>query len=165
MVFLELTAFHYNNSSDALVTITQKLYIMTRVQIHPSAIADLDDIDTRDEDSAALIIALLQEFQDTPGLSTRLTEAGYRDLDDPAFEIKNFAAFKRQGQTVYILKIWDMDGSLVPYRVIYFLHPQHDVAHVVAVIHRQVDYERDQQLMERLRADYEKLAIPTFRAR
>lgn len=133
--------------------------------MHNHAESDLEAIWDHDQDSATLIVVILEELEVGGSMAQDLVRNKFRNYAvDPSYEIKRFAAFWRDSQTVYILKFWDYDGGLVPYRIIYAHHPQQDLVHVLAIIHRNVDYENDHSIIARVRADYERLAIPSHRS-
>ena len=132
------------------------------VTVSHSAIADLDDLYDRDEDTAAEIETALEEIKENPALMGRLTDRKYRNIDTPSFEVDAFYALWNQGLNVYRLKFWDYQGSLLAYRVLYAYHAQADEIHVLAVVPRDFDYDPTHPIVARVRAEYDELGIPTY---
>lgn len=135
---------------------------MINILIAPLARQDLDELWNTDEDSAAEIETVLDELSIDPNLLQELSRRGFRHLKTPAVEVDVFLALWNQGLNMYRLKIWDWLGGLLPYRIIYAHHAQSNVFHVLAIVSRDFNYDTQHPIVTRVRADYERLGIPTY---
>jgi mRNA-degrading endonuclease RelE of RelBE toxin-antitoxin system len=138
---------------------------MAVVYLEESACNDLDELWERDEDAAAFIEIALDEIQHDPRLYERLHEIGYRNVPNPSFEVDWFSTLQNDRTTrlnLYRLKFWDPEGALSSYRVIYAYHNRNDSFHVLAVVPRNFNYDRNHPIVKRVCADYERLDIPSY---
>ncbi|MGZ7132607.1 MAG: hypothetical protein ACXVH6_04440 [Halobacteriota archaeon] len=135
---------------------------MILVLFEESAQSDLDAIWESDEEAAATIVVLMEEFQDSPEIAATLIRHGYHDYRDPEYNVSRFQELWHQGLNMYRLKFWDEDGSPVPYRIIYAHNPITDCIHVLGVIHRNFDYDTSHPTVCRICAEYERLGIPSY---
>ena len=135
---------------------------MTVVLFEDAAQDDLDALWLSDEDGAALIFALIEEFQDNSDLSSVLRQHGHRDIGDPAFEVSRFQELWHQGFNLYRLKYWDEDGANAPYRIIYADNPHTDQIHILGIVHRGINYDTTHPIFCRIVANYGRLGIPTY---
>ena len=125
--------------------------------------AELDALWKSDEDAAALIEELLWQFEESPALLDELCKEKRHVTHAPSFEVKRFQHMWQRGYTVYTLKIWPDGGSAISYRVLYAHHPQKDAYHVLAVMQRDLDYDADKALIDRIIAACEAIGIPCYR--
>lgn len=135
---------------------------MSIVLFEDAAQVDLDELWEVDEDSAALVFAIVEEFQDDPELGSTLVQHGYRDITDPAYDVSRFVELWHEGLNLYRLKFWDEEGGSVPYRIIYAHHPQNDTIHILGIIPRNINYDTNHPKIRRICDDYGKLGIPAY---
>lgn len=104
---------------------------------------------------AGEIAAFLGELADHQGMLSRLNE---RDFEDDRINVDHFIAMQRTGWNVWRLKLFNLepDPRLIPYRIIYAFDGPQRTFHVLAIMHRGVDYERNADFIERA---YEDLGI------
>lgn len=124
---------------------------------------EIDALWDSDEDSAALIEELLCQFEESPELLDELCRESRHVTHDPSFEVKRFRYMWKQGYTIYALKVWPGDGSAIDYRILYAHHPQKDEYHILTVMQREIDYESDKELIDRLICACEEIGIPRYR--
>jgi len=135
---------------------------MVSLLITPSAQNDLEELWDIDEDSAAEIETALEEISYDVTLMSRLTERRFRHIETPSFDTDRFVTLWQKGLNLYRLKFWDWQGSVVPYRVIYAHNPTTDTMYVLAVVSREFNYDIGHPIVTRVRAEYERLGIPTY---
>lgn len=111
---------------------------------------------------AALIDVLLEQLEETPNLLDSLCiEKRYIDRR-PSFQVKRFQELWRKKYTIYLLKIWPDDGPALGYRVLYAHHPQKNVYYILAIMDRDINYEFDHPLIQRVCDSYEKFGMPRY---
>lgn len=124
---------------------------------------EIDALWDSDEDSAALIDELLCQLEERPELLDDLCRENRHVTNDPSFEVKRFRYMWNQGYTIYALKVWPGEGRAIDYRVLYAHHPQKDEYHVLTVMQREINYESDKELIDRLICACEEIGIPRHR--
>lgn len=134
-----------------------------KVEICDSASSDLEAIYLVDEESASIIVSILDEMDNDEELADTLIIHHYRDIQDPAYDVSRFQAFYHKGFNIYRLKCWDYQGSVVPYRVVYAHY--RDRIYVLAVVERgKLNYDdKNSEINQRIIRDYGQLGIPTFK--
>lgn len=124
---------------------------------------ELDALYDKSADDAAIIDELLWQLEENEGLLDELCKAKRHVLHTPSFQVKQFEEVWKDGYNVFILKVWTSEGMSIPYRLIYGYHGQLDRYYVLTVMPREVDYERDQNFIDKVCRIYDRLGIPTYR--
>ncbi len=135
---------------------------MTDLRILPAAERHLDALYEKDEDAAAEIETALDEIASDQRLFDLLCRRKFRNYDRPSYEVDVFEELYKTGLNMYRLKIWDYEGALVPYRVLYAYAAQKNVCYVLAVLPRRIAYDTTHPDVQRVVADYEQLGLPTY---
>lgn len=124
---------------------------------------EIDALWESDEDAAALVDELLCQFEERPDLLDELCRENRHVTHDPSFQVKRFKYMWTRGYTVYTLKIWPGEGRAIEYRILYAHHPQKDAYYVLTVMQRDIDYDADKELIDKLIAACEEIGIPRHR--
>jgi len=127
-----------------------------------AAYHELDALYELDEDGAALIDVLFEALSDDAQMLARLCQPDDHYTYTPPFEIKRFAAMQRLGKNIYTLKVRDVQGGLLPYRVLMGYHAQIDTYFVLAVLPREIAYDKTDPNFRRVMERYEQAGIPTY---
>ncbi|UYO95008.1 type II toxin-antitoxin system RelE/ParE family toxin [Pollutimonas sp. M17] len=135
---------------------------MPILEFEKEAEDELDALYEADADSAALIDAVIEQLEDSPKLLESLCIEGSHLNRKPSFEVKRFQELWRNKYTIYFLKITPEDGPAIGYRVLYGHHPQKDIYHILAIMAREINYESDHPLIQRICNAYENLGIPRY---
>jgi hypothetical protein len=137
--------------------------IVYRLGIHQSAQADLAAIGREDPDTENDIYALLQEIKGSPRLLESLSIRDFGALRDERFSVDAWAAQQRDGRNLWRLKFWELEGLKIRYRILYALDPRTSLYTVLAVLHRDFNYDSTQARVQQLLDDYDALGIPAYR--
>jgi hypothetical protein len=129
---------------------------MRRLNIDEDAVADLDDLWEYDEAAAADIEVLLAEIEAAPAMLQALFIHQARQGRIHVSRLLHYHIWGRSMWRIKIREITD-EAAVLPYRIIYATLG--DVAHVVAIMHRDTDYERDDQLVSRIKNACRRLGI------
>lgn len=132
---------------------------MTYFIVELAAERDLDEIFEEDEDSAAVIDVLLEEFCNHPEWADLLEKDRTRRIQDPAFENQKFEEAWRKGYFFFRLKLWNLDGGLVPYRILHATDRRTDNAHIFGIFARDIAYDINHTKVQRCFTDYDVLGI------
>ena len=130
---------------------------MAALIINPDAEDDLERLWRLDRWSATRIIALLEEIEGNDDLLDRLSQ-DYFHRDAPRqFDVRRWVEAWNSGSNLFRLKVWDPNDDLLPYRVIYAFLPNQSEYHVLAVVHREWNYDPEHKLSHRIFQAYDEL--------
>jgi len=132
---------------------------MYALAIHNDAIADLELVWKSDEQAAATIQTALEEIKDSQYYLSSLSIEGFAD---EKIDVAMFRNMQRRGLNFWRLKLFEIDLSptTLSYRIIYAYDGPKGIFYVLAIMHRDQDYENDPNLMKRLETAYDKLGLP-----
>lgn len=137
--------------------------IVYSIVIAVAAKEDLAAIAQDDPETEAEIVAVLQELKGNQALLDALTVKDFGLAHDAPFHVDAWTAQQRQGRNLWRLKIWDLEDIGIRYRVVYALDPQISRYYILAVLHRDFDYDEDHPRVKKLLATYDRLGIPAYR--
>lgn len=130
---------------------------MPRLLIHKDAEQDLDDLAGSQPKLAARIVALLAQVSADPWLLDMLTVHGFGSNQREAFDVSRWQAHWGQGMDLWRLKFWELEHQGLPYRVIYALKRGTGDHFVLAIVHRDFNYDRDHPTTRRILQAYADL--------
>lgn len=136
---------------------------MADLFISEEAENDLETIVDLFPDTVALFDALLETLIDEPHIIEVLNRPQVHVNHTPTIESKTFAAMQKHGKNVFILKVWDADGQLSPYRCLYAHDPQRDRYHVLMIIDRDFNYDTKDASYIELNRRYDALGLRNFK--
>jgi hypothetical protein len=138
---------------------------MGKFRLEQEAIDDIRQIMLTSKKHAASILALLDEIRQSPILVGALLD-GHKDTrrgDGSVFNVTQFRDVYRRGYDIWRIKFWDTSQRLCPYRILYAYDIHSHDFFVLAVMHRSVEYERDQDFVSRLKKTYHRLGLTVER--
>lgn len=136
---------------------------MTSLFVSPDADDELEALAATEVQTVALIDALLESVADNPAILEVLNRPHNHFEYVPSFEIKKFSELQQRGKNVFIIKIWDEEGKLLPYRCLYAHDPQRDRYHVLMIAHRDFDYDNTHPDFIELVRRYDELGLRNFK--
>lgn len=115
--------------------------------------ADLRVCSGRDRYAFNHIIVVLGELRANPSLSENFVMVGWQDetIEDVAW----VESLQAEGINAARTKLW----AVKEWRLVFFVDHRRRRAALVAVMHRDQEYEADRALWERLRDSYERLGF------
>lgn len=127
--------------------------ILYKLAIHQSASDDLAGLaaDVSTQQVAAKVFELFRELRANPSLLANLLDHGYCTS---YIDISKFQQFWRQGQDLWRLKLWELEDAGLPYRIIYAYDSQSYRFHILAVVHRNFNYDDTHPTTQRILRDY-----------
>ena len=114
-------------------------------------------------DSEAEIIALLQELKGSQALLESLTVEDFGLARDASLNVDKWSQQQRKGRNLWRLKIWNLEDLGTRYRVIYALDPRNSCYYILAVLHRDFDYDEKHPRVRQLLDSYDRIGIPSYR--
>lgn len=137
--------------------------IVYSIVIAIAAQEDLAAIAMDDPETEAEIVAVLQELKGNQDLLDALTVKDFGLAHDAPFHVDAWMAQQQKGRNLWRLKIWNLEDFGIRYRVVYALDPRISRYYILAVLHRDFDYDEGHPRVKKLLATYDRLGIPAFR--
>ncbi|MBE9555016.1 MAG: type II toxin-antitoxin system RelE/ParE family toxin [Proteobacteria bacterium] len=131
---------------------------MYELSIYQDAEEDLERLLVSDESLALELIVYLEELRD----DMEMLDAMRRNQRIEGRTHVSILWRWPDPINLWRLKLAEIrprDGTF-PYRIIYAPDPARNIFHVLAIMHRDQDYERDKALRQRLLNAYEDLGLP-----
>lgn len=139
---------------------------MVRITLHPDAGFDLRRMmegGSLEREAAGRIAALLQQIKADPVLLDKLTDHDFGAKASAAFHVQKWLAFWNCGYDIWRLKVWEIPRGSLPYRVVYAFEPRRMLFHVLAVVHRDFNYDPRHTITKRILRAYEDLGLDVHR--
>jgi mRNA-degrading endonuclease RelE of RelBE toxin-antitoxin system len=130
---------------------------MFRLTMHRDAEDDLDRLFTDDPDAAADVAVLIEEIA---GDQYRLDSLSIDGHVDDRMDVAMFRSMQKRRLNLWRLKAGELSADWLSYRIIYAFDAPKKAYHILAIIHRGTDYERDRPLIDRLERAYHGLGLP-----
>lgn len=129
---------------------------MYKLAIHKSASSDIEALATQPATVpvAAKMLELARELRANPRLLANLLDHGRSTQE---IDVSKFQMFWRQGKDLWRLKLWDLEDAGLRYRIIYAYEISSHCFHILAVVHRDFDYDPTHLVTQRILNDYAEL--------
>ena len=113
---------------------------------------------------AAKMLALLSELKNDQALLGKLLD---HKFENDSFNVSRFESIWR-GRDVWRLKVfeWNLSNArknVIPYRIIYAYDLKCLSFRILAVVHRDFEYENDHPVTQRVLKAYSELGLPVFK--
>lgn len=113
----------------------------------------------KDRFAAGKVVALLQQAKADPAIIASLLDHDFGADGAAAYHVSKWFEFWNAGYNLWRLKVWiERKGSL-RYRIVYAYEPRSLQYHVLAIVHRDFDYQRDHETTRRILKAYEDLGL------
>lgn len=130
---------------------------MPRLLIHSDAKTDLLQLAQSEPKLTARLIVLLQEVQSDKELLDMLTAHNFGADGRELFHASHWQQHWHQDKDIWRLKFWELDRQGLPYRLIYALKRGTGNHYVLAVAHRDFNYDPNHPTTQRILRAYEEL--------
>lgn len=137
--------------------------IVYQVVIALAAKEDLAAIADDDPETEAEIAVLLQELKGNQQLLDALTIKDFGVTREASFHVDKWVEQQNKGRNLWRLKIWNLEDIGIRYRVIYALDPRVSRYYILAILHRDFDYDENHPRVCKLLDTYDRLGIPNYR--
>lgn len=132
---------------------------MPSLSIHPDAADDLRDLMKIDKFAAGKVLALLEQAKRDPKIIESLLDHDFGDDHIAAYHVSKWLEFWNVGYNIWRLKIWTEPKGSLKYRIVYAYEPRRLQYHVLAIVHRDFNYESDHEITKRIIKAYRDLGI------
>ena len=150
---------------DTCYTVQGMTYSPSRLyslEVHEDAEDDLDDLYEKDEDAAADIDVFLQEVKGSQEMMDNLTRNGYVHHGEGAsFNVAEWQKTKLSKYNLWRVRLLYLAGAS-NYRIVYAFHAGEYRYYVLAVLHRDFNYDPNHERTKRILALYDSLDIPRY---
>ncbi len=130
---------------------------MYKLLVHQDAAQDLEELWNTSEQAAARIAALLQEIQCDQTLLEALTDDDFGAYGFKKFHVKKWLHFWNKGFNLWRLKVWDLENSGLPYRIVYAYKVGRQQYYVLGIIHRNFNYDPNHPFTRRILRAYDSI--------
>jgi len=144
------------------LTRNTRLGIISRLSLHPDAADDLRGLMASDPNAAGKIAAFLQQAKHDPKILESLLDHGFGADRSASYDVSKWFEYWNVGYNLWRLKFWTFPKGSLKYRVVYAYQPGTQQYHVLAIVHRDFDYQKDHESTKRLLAAYRSLGITTY---
>lgn len=127
--------------------------------MHPDAANDLRQLMVTDKFAAAKVAALLQQAKHDPKIIDSLLDHNFGADQAQPYHVSKWLNFWNTGYNIWRLKIWLIPKGSLRYRIVYAYQPSTLQYHVLAIVHRDFDYQTDHEITQRILAAYRSLGI------
>lgn len=133
--------------------------IIPSLSIHSDAADDLRQLMVADKFAAGKVAALLQQARSDPKIIATLLDHNFGDDHSAAYHVSKWIALWNEGYNLWRLKIWTEPKGSLHYRIVYAYEPSTLLYHVLAIVHRDFDYQKDHAITRRIRRAYSDLGL------
>ena len=127
--------------------------------LHPDAADDLRRLMESDRFAAGKVAALLQQAKHDPKIIDTLLDHDFGAGHSAGYHVSKWCEFWNVGYNLWRLKIWIEPNGSLRYRIVYAYEPKSLQYHVLAIVHRNFDYETDHEITRRILKAYRELGL------
>ena len=145
------------------MTRNTKFGIISPLSLHPDAAADLRGLMVSDQAEAGKIAAFLQQAKNDPKIIATLLDHDFGETRRKSYHVSKWLEFWNTGFHLWRVKLWSFPKGSLSYRIVYAYQPSTQHYHVLAIVHRDFDYQTDHAITQRILLAYRSLGITTTR--
>jgi len=129
-----------------------------RPLLHQSAADDLRRLSVPETAVvAARIVSLIQQLNADPTALGKLLDHGFGKFRTEDIDVSKFLKFWNKGKDLWRLKVWELEDQGFAYRVLYAYVPATHRFHILAVVHRDFNYDSSHPITQRILKDLDDL--------
>ena len=141
------------------MTFNTQLSIVPSLTIHPDAADDIRQLMANDQFAAGRIVALLQQAKVDPKIMGSLLDHDFGAGQTATYHVSKWLEFWNVGYNIWRLKIWTVPKGSLRYRIVYAYEPRSLKYYILAIVHRDFDYNRNHDITQRILQAYRNLGI------
>ena len=143
------------------MTRNTKFGIISSLSLHPDAANDLRALMVSDHAAAGKIAAFLQQAKSDPRIIDSLLDHDFGDDRKGPYHVSKWLKFWNTGFNLWRVKLWTVPKGSLSYRIVYAYQPSTQHYHVLAIIHREFDYDPNHVVTQRILLAYHSIGITT----
>lgn len=105
------------------------------------------------------VLALLQQAKHDHRIIASLLDHDFGAKGSADYHVSKWQTFWNAGFDLWRLKIWTKPRGSLRYRIVYAYEASSQQYHVLAIVHRDFNYENDHEITKRILAAYRALGI------
>lgn len=140
-----------------------KFGIITPLSLHADAANDLRALMVSDPDAAGKILAFLEQAKRDPKIIASLLDHDFGDTRRELYHVSKWLEYWNTGFNLWRVKLWTFPKGSLRYRVVYAYQPSTQHYHVLAIVHRDFDYDPSHAVTQRILVAYQSIGITTRR--
>lgn len=113
----------------------------------------------KDRFAAGKVAALLQQVKHDPKIIDSLLDHDFGADYSATYHVSKWHEFWNVGFNIWRLKIWIEPKGSLHYRIVYAYEPKSLQYYVLAVVHRNFDYQQNHEITNRIVKAYRDLGI------
>jgi hypothetical protein len=145
------------------LTRNTKFGIIAPLSLHSDAANDLRGLMIANPGAASKIAAFLQQAKSDPRIIDSLLDHDFGDDRKGPYHVSKWFEFWNTGFNLWRVKLWTFPKGSLSYRIVYAYQPSTQHYHVLAIVHRDFDYQTDHVITQRILLAYRSLGITTTR--
>jgi hypothetical protein len=145
------------------LTRNTKFGIISPLSLHQDAADDLRGLMVIDQAQAGKIAAFLQQAKNDPKIVVTLLDHDFGETRREPHHVSKWLEFWNTGFNLWRVKLWSFPKGSLSYRIVYAYQPSTQHYHVLAIVHRDFDYQTDHAITQRILLAYRSLGITTTR--
>ena len=132
---------------------------MYNLRILPAVKEDLLTIKIKSKTAAINLAAFLEQLNSNQDFLDHLLDHNYGEPDKDLFSVSKWQAYWGKGYDLWRLKLFDLENVGLRYRIIYAyaLENRIQTFYILAIVHRDFDYDPSHEITKRLIHAYVKL--------
>lgn len=130
---------------------------MYSLSLHDDAQKDLDALWEADPTTCSRLEVVIEELMGNQDLLDRLSQHDFGLYGSEKIHVSKWFEYWNQGKDIWRLKVWELEKQGIQYRIIYAYFPQQSHYSILAVVHRDFDYDPNHAVSKRLDLTYEAL--------
>ena len=138
-----------------------KFGIITPLSLHADAANDLRALMVSDPDAAGKILAFLEQAKRDPKVIASLLDHDFGGTRRDPYHVSKWLEFWNTGFNLWLVKLWTFPKGSLRYRIVYAYQPSTQHYHVLAIVHRDFDYDPSHAVTQRIIVAYRSIGITT----
>ena len=138
-----------------------KFGIITPLSLHADAASDLRGLMVSDPDAAGKIFAFLEQAKRDSKIIASLLDHDFGDTRREPYHVSKWLEYWNTGFNLWRVKLWTFPKGSLRYRVVYAYQPSTQHYHVLAIVHRDFDYDPSHAVTQRILVAYQSIGITT----
>lgn len=134
---------------------------MYKLNILPIVKEDIKIVGVSSKNAATKIVALLEQLNTNQELLGYLLEHNCGEPEKDLFNVSKWQAYWQNGYDLWRLKLFNLENVGLRYRIIYAYALENSVQifYILAIVHRDFDYDPTHEITKRLIHSYVELGI------
>lgn len=134
---------------------------MYKLNILPIVKEDIKAVSVNSKNASTKIIALLEQLNTDQELLGYLLEHNHGEPDKDLFNVSKWQAYWQNGYDLWRLKLFNLENVGLRYRIIYAYALENGIQtfYILAIVHRDFDYDPTHEITKRLIHSYVEIGI------